>query len=414
MDSLAARGVRFERAYCANPMCVPSRFSLFTGRMSSDLTPEGWGFEMPTSVPDHLYADGMGWLLRRAGYQTFFGGKVHLPGDVQPEGIGFEYIERDERDILADRCAAFLRQKPREPFALVASFINPHDICYNALQQFATTPREKRITNNGVVERQELAEALKLPEGVSEDEFYERFCPPLPPNFEPQADEPEAFKHLLELYPFRKKARATWTKRDWRLHRWAYARLTERVDAQIGKVLAALRDSGLEDNTIVVLTSDHGDMNAAHRLEHKDLPYEESAGVPFIVAGPGVQQGKVNSCHLVSNGLDLLPTFLDYAGRDAPAHLKGRSLRSILEEEQGTPWRDALPLETRLCGHALITRRFKYMRFPIGEPGEALFDLREDPGELRNAIFDPEHQYVLQDLRQQYDQLLPDCRGQTV
>ena len=128
-----------------------------------------------------------------------------------------------------------------------------------------------------------------------------------------------------------------WSVEQWRLHRWAYCRLTERVDREIGQVLQALREAGLEEKTLVVLTSDHGDMDGSHRLEHKSMFFEEAARVPFIVSLKGVTKpGLVDNQHLVSSGLDLIPTLCDFAGIKPPAGAAGAQRAGVGGGPRGT------------------------------------------------------------------------------
>ena len=170
---------------------------------------------------------------------------------------------------------------------------------------------------------------MQLPESVSKETFLAEHCPPLPPNYLPQEDEPVAITQLIEMRSFRKRARDTYTDNDWRLHRWAYHRLTEMVDQKVQVVLDAVKAAGQEENTVIILTSDHGDNDASHKMEHKSTFYEESARIPLVVMHKGTAPaGRVDETHLVSNGLDLLPTVCDYAGLpDAKADPRGRSLR---------------------------------------------------------------------------------------
>lgn len=397
MDSLADQGVRFQRAYCTNPMCTPSRFSLMTGRMASEIALRNNQPASIPSIPRHILQNGLGWLLRKAGYETAYGGKVHLP-KMSPQDLGFEYICEDERDGLADACARFISQKRDDPFFLVASFINPHDICYMAIRDFAETESERRLIETGAAELAALDAALRLPAGVDEDAFFADHCPPLPANYAIQIDEPEAVRLMQARSPFKRKAREQYDERRWRLHRWAYCRLTERVDRQIGRVLAALRASGQVENTLVVFTSDHGDMDAAHRMEHKTVFYEEAARIPLILAWPGVTVARGVDAHLVSNGLDLLPTLCDYAGAETPADVAGVSLRPLAEGNPPQSWRAALPVESEI-GRMIVTDRYKYMMYDEGMHREQLIDLVADPGETRNAAVDPAQQNRLPSLR---------------
>jgi len=131
MDSLAATGTRFELAYCADPVCMPSRFSMMTGVLPSRIGVETNGSKGRDKVTPDLLENSLGRVFGKAGYQTVYGGKVHLP--MKLEEIGFKNIARDEGRKLAEACAKFLRQPHDRPFLMVASFINPHDICFMAI-----------------------------------------------------------------------------------------------------------------------------------------------------------------------------------------------------------------------------------------------------------------------------------------
>ncbi len=409
MDALAARGVRFERAYCGNPVCVPSRFSMMTGVLPSRI---GMDRNGPSAFPvtEKILEHSLGRVFKRAGYNTVYGGKVHLPG-TKGKGIaayGFTPLTGDQREGLADACAEFLQQKHEEPFLLVASFINPHDICYMAIDAYtkanAGPPRYPKSNR----ERKCLAEALRMPAGVSRVDFFANICPPLPANFEIPPHEPAAVRDT-DWRGFRQYVEEHWSEEDWRLHRWAYARLTERVDGHVGKVLRGLRRSGLEDKTAVVFLSDHGDMDSAHRLEHKSMPYEEAARVPLIVSLPGVTSpGHVDKSHLVSTGLDLIPTLCDFAGIEVPPPLAGRSVKPLATSpNQRHPWRETLVIENERS-RVLVSGRHKYAVYDRGEPREMLVDLQTDPGEMKNLAPDPEYAEILAQhrrlLRQWYEE----------
>lgn len=411
MDRLAAEGVRFDRAYCANPVSSPSRFSLMTGRFPSEIGMFSNYLSPAAAVPDRIRRNGLGHLMRRAGYHAVYGGKVHLPRMTAADA-GFDYFCRDEREGLAEACAGFLSEPRPGPFFLVASFINPHDICYMAIRDFAATEQERRLIANGVSECAALDQALRRPNGVSDEEFFARHCPTLPDNVQPQEDEPEAIRSMLDARPFRRQAREQWSDRRWREHRWAYARLTERVDAQIGQVLDALAAGPHADDTLIVFTSDHGDLDSAHRMEHKSALYDEAARVPLIVRPPGGTVGRLDRTHLVSNGLDLVPSFCDWAGVAPPEDLAGRSIRCLVEGDHPGRWRDWLPIESAV-GRALITDRFKYARYSPGGSSEQLIDLVADPGETRNAAHDPEHRATLDRLRARFESAFAVAPGES-
>lgn len=401
MDSLAEQGVRFTHAFCTNPVCAPSRFSFFTGRMPSEIGVTGNvnDVEMDPAIP----AGGLGHLLRAAGYNCVYGGKQHMPG-LSSEDVGFAQACDNDRDGLADWAAEFLTQPQEQPFCLVTSFINPHDICFMGIRDSQQTEGEKWLIGRSHAELAALDEALALPEGMDEETFFATVCPPLPPNFGPQCDEPAGLTESIRNEAFRHNARENWSARRWRLHRWAYAKLTEKVDAQIGRVLAALDAGEHAANTIVVFTSDHGDHDGAHGLEHKSTHYDEACRVPLIVRQPSGPAGTVCDA-LVSNGLDLLPTFCDLAGANWPEDLLGRSLRPLLGDGQADDWREVVPIETQL-GHGVTDGRFHYARY-AGDSGEQLYDRTWDPGQLRNFIDCPHRQQPLERLRADYDAYWP-------
>jgi len=399
IDSLTAAGVRFERAYAANPVCVPSRVSMFTGHMPSHFGMRS-NAEARNQAPEAAVQRAMGRLLREAGYDTFFGGKTHWMRGMTPESLGFTTLSRDQRGELADACARFLREKHDKPFLLVASLINPHDICYMAIDDYTRSAGKPVMYPQSRVERQRLAEALKLPEGVSREEFFERLCPPVPENFEVPALEPEAVtQRYLGARSFRAWARENWSAQRWREHRWAYCRLTEMVDAQIATILGAMRAAGLEENTVVIFTSDHGDLDAAHRLEHKSILYEEAARVPFVVSQKGTTEpGLIDETHPVAVGLDLIPTLCDYAGVEPPPDLRGRSVRALAEGREVDGWPDQVVVESR-AGRMIRTDRFKYVVYEDGRHREQLTDLEADPGEMTNLAENPKYRDVLEDHR---------------
>jgi choline-sulfatase len=401
MDRLAASGMRFDLAYTSNPVCVPARTSMMTGRYPSYFEFDG---NVPPRRPpqDRDLASAMGNVFRAAGYRTAYGGKTHWPKPMTPQTIGFDYITADERDELAGKCVEFLSQKQDRPFLLVASFINPHDICYLAIDAYTKANQLPVMYPKSEVERKTLAEALVWPKGVSREEFFAKHCPPLPANHAPTADEPSA---LSRNESFRGYVRSHWNDEQWRLHRWAYCRLTERVDAEIGRVLDAVRKSGHDRDTVVVFSADHGDMDSAHGFEHKSLPYEEASRVPFVVSWPGhIPAGRVDRRHLVSSSVDLLPTFCDFARIAVPPGLPGRSVRPITAGTPPAAWREDVLVEFT-GGRSVRGDRYKYSVWDSGERRELLVDLDKDPGEMKNLAVDRASTSVLADYRERLRRL---------
>lgn len=409
MDYIAENGVRFTRAYVTNPVCTPSRISLMTGRFpgyfkddSGNNVYENWGAIRVSEISEEVQHTTIAAGLQKAGYDLVFGGKQHLPKPLVPEALGFTIISEDERSELAKEAAIYVKSKPKNPYFMVVSLINPHDICYMAIRDFAETDHENRLIEKGVQEVSTLDKALLKPEGVSDAEFYKTYAPPLPPNFEPQIGEPKAIKSLIGQRNFRKRARNEYTENDWRLHRWAYCRLTETVDEQIQIVLDAVRESGQEENTLIVFSSDHGDMDGSHRMEHKSTLYEESANVPFLMMWKGkIKAGVVDDVHLVSNGLDLLPTLTDYAGLKSESDSRGLSLRPLLEG--GVKWRKTLGVESEIGRMVINEEGYKYVRYFGEESEEQLLDLNLDPYETKHYTNSAEHAEILVNLRNDFD-----------
>ena len=400
LDAMAARGTRVSRSYCANPVCMPSRFSMFTGRMPSEVNIRHNTNKDSVAFPDAELQYTMGHLLKNAGYRCLYGGKQHLSAHLDAEKIGFENFSNDECMGLAEASAEIIQQEHDQPWFIVSSLINPHDICYQAIRSFASSDFDQMLLDRGQREIAALDKALELPDGVSEDEFFEQYCPPLPDNFEVQEDEPSLVRELLQERAFKISAREKWAERDWRLHRWAYHRLTETVDREIAVILDALEASGQMDNTLVLFTSDHGDHSSSHRLEHKTFFYDEAARVPMIVQFPGqVPAGVVNESDYVNTGIDILPTICDYAGVDIPAHCQGSSMRAIFEG--GEIARDGVYAENQVS-YMWVSGDYKYVEYDSGENRIQLYDLKNDPGETRNAA--AEHPEIVAAYQQRLQQ----------
>lgn len=410
MDYIAQKGVRFTRAYTTNPVCSPSRVSMVTGRFASTFNDdkgmqvrENEGSMKVQGISDEVKQTTIASYLKKAGYELIYGGKQHLPKPLAADALGFRVITHDERDILIENVVKEIKSHHDKPYYMVASLINPHDICYMAIRHFASSAQEKAIIEKGKTECKILDKALQKPAGVSDKEFFTKYCPPLPLNFEPQEGEPKAIKSLLERRPFRQNAREKFTDEDWRMYRWAYCRLTESVDKQIQEIINAIKESEQGNNTLVIFSSDHGDMNASHRMEHKTALYEEASNIPFIVMWEGhIQAGRVDSLHLVSNGLDLLPTVCDYAGIKAVADTRGRSLRPLLEGQEAQ-WRKTLGVESEIGRMVVDSGKLKYIKYDAVGIEEQLLDLNRDPCETTYFTKDPKYKEKLTFLREVFE-----------
>ncbi len=390
LDALAARGTFFSRAYAANPLCMPARASIFTGRYPHE-----------TGVTDNTKATldptefvNMGTYLQRAGYRTAYFGKWHLAYVEKATAThGWETLSTGHLDAEnADLAVQFLAKKQDRPFALMVSFLNPHNVCQLA--------RDQELDNGAIGEPPPVA-----------------LRPPPPANLAPPRNEPDSMirmragYHANPMFPV-----GGFSPERWQTLRWGYYRLIEKVDAEIGRVLAALHRAGLEDNTLVIFCADHGECAGAHGLNQKTVFYEESARVPMIVSLPGQRVARVSD-RFVNVGLDVLPTMLELAGAKIPSKLRGLSLRAPAAGEAVPAWRDHVVVENNMSqagvvgdsvpmteGRMIRTDRYKYCVYAYGEHRESLVDLQKDPGEMTDLARDPAYRDVVLEYRERLRQ----------
>ena len=387
LDRLKARAVSFAESYSANPLCSPARSSLFTGRTSSETGVIYNGLSIRSGIPN------LGQWLSQRGYETVYVGKWHLPNGYQAEIEGFTVYPAGLglRGTLGDRSVsraaeAFLRSRTSsQPFLLVVSLLQPHDIC-------------------GWIRRHHKPLSRLPVTGIESD------LPPLPKNLQARPPEPRSAK--IERMP-------GWNDLSWRYYLWSYYRMVEEADREVGRVLDALEETGHARDTLVIFTSDHGEGRGRHGTVLKNFLYEEAVKVPLVVAFPGrIQENVVVHERLVS-GLDLVPTVCDFAGVPLPPRQRGRSLRPLLEGRQVT-WREFLVSEVRNdTGRMVRAGRFKLIVYR-NDPTVQLFDLAEDPWETRNLAGEPRYASELAELKRLLNQweadldLAPNAKGRFV
>ena len=363
MDRLAARGISFATSYSANPVCCPARASWFTGRYTPENGVMNNGSRLVSSMPD------LGQWLNN--YNAYYSGKWHIPGrDVAQS---FTYICDHPRntaetgDIVTTRSAiGFLQNyEEKEPFFLSVGLLNPHDIC-----SFVLT----HTMYDGQVPFPELDD-----------------LPPLPPNFDVNMAEPEGIRTARNRYTAEsgeESGMEKWEEKLYRFYIWSYYRYIEKVDGLIGLLLDGLEHSAFRDNTVVILSSDHGDGHLRHKMVFKSFLYDEAARVPFIVSWPGhIEEGVIDREHLVS-GVDVFPTVCDYASVTPPPNMRGYSLRP-LAEGQNPEWREFVVAHASGGGTMLRTNRYKLITYE-NDPVIQIFDMEADPWETRNLAEDPD------------------------
>ena len=389
MDYLAKHGISFTNAYCANPLSIPSRSSMFTGRYPHEVGIQSNDDRKisPADFPT------LGTIFKDAGYETGYVGKWHLPYDARdPASHGFLYMKNIKNNgvdsVLPEAAINFLKIKRDKPFFFVASFVDPHNIC-------------------------QWARSEPLPDGEVGTPPAPEKCPPLRPNSKPSENETDIMQLLRrsfqasDMFPV-----SDFSDDKWRQYIWAYYRMIEKVDNEIGRILAVLRESGLDKNTIVVFLADHGDCQGAHRWNQKTVFFEEVSKVPFIISYPGLKPAK--SDFLVQTGIDLMPTLCDLAGINLKRELPGISLKQILTAGVNPSQRDYIVVSDRLIqgdtidgykpvpeGRMLRNKRFKYWILNEGKQRETLYDLQNDPGEMINVAGDPKFRNDLDNCRKE-------------
>lgn len=424
LDAFAGTATRFSNCYCSNPVCTPSRASMLTGLYThnhgalNNSTP--WPFEHKTLA--HMFS-GAGYMSALIGkmhfvdaqthgfdyhvdfndWYQFLGPKTKLYADELAHansGSGLPEVDDFWRDFgdpwkgareLDDRQGAvslgrvtkipeeqvfdafvaresirFLKQHSKQPFFLVTSFLRPHDP-FMPSQRFADMfrPEDMKLPPTwGKVKLDTVPKEIR--------NAIERNGP------SPELDDPEAAKRHIAFY---------------------YANLAQ-MDDNAGKVLRALRELNLENSTIVLYTSDHGEMLGEHKLWQKSVFYESSVRIPLMVRVPGLAAGG-ESRTLVSN-VDIAPTLGELTGLHAPNKTDGHSLAADLRTPAKT--RDMTVFSEYNLGNPrakyMIRRgdwKYNYFTHDIAE----LFNLREDPQEMRNLAALPEFQSRVEELKGQ-------------
>ncbi|MDP3069009.1 MAG: sulfatase [Opitutaceae bacterium] len=404
IDKLAARGVKFDRAYCQFPLCSPSRSSIMTGLRPDTTKVFNLQYHFRTGLPDVVTIPQ---LFSRAGYYAARVGKIYHygnPGDIGTSGLddppswqesynpagtdkttlepdiindtpsrglgsAMSYLAdakgRDEDHTdgkVATQAIALLEKHKAEPFFLAVGFYRPHTPYVAPKKYFDLNPLEK-------------IDVPRMPADYAQTVPAAALASNRPwPNFGVTHEQARRSKQ-------------------------AYYAAISFVDAQIGRVVDALDRLGLRDNTIIVFWSDHGYSLGTHGLWMKQSCFEDSARVPMIFAGPGIKAG-TPSPRLVEF-VDVYPTLADLAGLKPPANLEGVSLRPLLTQPDA-PWvRPAFTQVQRgdFPGHSVRTPRWRYTEWDGGKQGVELYDHESDPGEMKNIVADPRHAAVIAELK---------------
>jgi arylsulfatase A-like enzyme len=408
LNRLAEEGLLFERSYTPCAVCCPARAMILSGSYH-------WHngvfnqVHSPPSVHRDMFPDVVLYSqrLRDAGYHLGYVGKWHASWTRSPLDFGFHEIAGVygcDPKILADvdlnpdhveQPKEKLKMTPHrkmqwpgsDPFVMWGQTDGPIE----AWREYRTAESGIRMLN-------------RFAKGTQPWHLEVHFVAPHDP-YLPHADYlkrydaraipvPHSFEDTFEGKPgMHKRESQTWGKvtgEDYRQGRAHYYASVEQLDAQIGRLLDALDKSGQADNTIVVFTTDHGDMAGAHRMWVKGwIPYEECYRVPLIIRWPGKIKAGSRTAHLVQTH-DLAHTYIEAAGAQALPHPDGRSLVPLFANQNRSDWRDEIlgafyGGEFLYTQRLLINRRFKYVfnGFDIDE----LYDLEQDPEEMHNVAY---------------------------
>lgn len=411
IDGLARRGIRFERAYTQYPLCNPSRASLLTGLRPSTTRVFDLTTHFRSTVPDVVTLPQM---FLRQGYFTARVGKI-FHQDV-PSGIGIPGLD----DAPSWRRVIDPRGRDRDDASLVTN-LTPSLGVGVGLSFLEASGTDDEQTDGRVA-----AEAVRLLEAHRHEPFFLAvgFYRPHSPWIAP--------KRYFEKYR-RVRVKAPWFPNDDRADipppaTWVnpprlagtvpladppnyglgeaalrqalvgYYASVSFMDAQVGRLLAALERLDLGRNTIVVFLGDHGFHLGEHGLWTKRSLFEESARAPLIIAAPGFAPGVARG---VVEFVDVYPTLADLAGLNPPANLEGRSLKSMLEDPS-RPGGGAAFTEVRrtgFFGHSVRTDRWRYTEWDYGDQGTELYDHAVDPHEFRNLAQDLRLAETIQELR---------------
>lgn len=401
IDALAAAGTRFERAYCQAPVCVPSRGSIVTG-----VYPHTHGaLTLRDPLPDD--ARTVAHLFRERGYVTGAIGKMHFVDESRRHGFDHRLHEGDFLNTLtaeeqltlrqdqgraestdgrpsplpdrffqdhwfASEAIRFLHENRRRPFCLWTSFFMPHT---------PLAPQARYFDLYGGAD-------LTLPR--------------------------RGARELADGFPghlIRARERGWYQQDDAALCQSLagyYGNITQ-MDACVGRVYDALRELGLHKNTVVVYTSDHGELAGAHRMWTKHNMFEQSVGVPLLVSVPGEIAAGATRQELVEQ-VDLFSTLAELCGFAPPRGIHGRSLAPLLRGRRHTP-REFAYSEYHFC-HNVFTRDNRYVGKPpilmvrtdtwklnyLRWDRRELFDVAADPGEFHNRIDDTGHAGIAREL----------------
>ncbi|MFP4029373.1 MAG: sulfatase [Candidatus Brocadiia bacterium] len=390
---LADRGAIFEHAYTTSPLCQPARASIITGFYPSQ---HGICGNMAEPLDGRQRADTFMSHLQNAGYHTALVGRHHY---IDGYGLDMDFT-RHHDEVM------------KFGFDYVHQVLNPYEHKYNECQ-FTKHLREEGLYKEYIKALDHMGEGYPFPEEYYEDayiggkarEFVENyseespfylnigFSGPHPPFWHPgQQHQPSDVPAPIDGPD----------SEGLRKRRADYMDKCALLDKYVGEIMDTLEEQGILENTVIIFTSDHGDNLGDHGIWDKRYFYEQSAGIPLIMTGPGVIRGArglrgKDSKQLVSH-LDIYPTILSLAGTldSAQQQRPGRDLLAILRDERGAS-REAVFSEISTAV-MIRTANWKMVFDPEQGGVQNLYNLRTDSREEKNLAGDPAYDSVIADL----------------
>jgi arylsulfatase A-like enzyme len=403
LDRLARAGVRFDRAYCQFPLCSPSRTSLLTGLRPDTTQVFDLQKHFRSVLPDVVT---LPQLFQKHGYYAARVGKIYhygVPGDIGTSGLD---------DPLSWHDVVNPRGRDKAEEALLTNH-TPKRGLGSSLSFLATDGTDEEQTDGmGATEAIRLMESHRAEPFFLAVGFYRPHCPYVAPRsyFElyPLDQVPAPVFSPDEVHDVPPLALASTQPLPWfgvtdaqaRESIRAYYAAISFMDAQVGRLLAALDRLSLREKTLIVFWSDNGYHLGEHGLWKKQSTFEESARVPLLFAGPGVTAAG-QSCRRPVEFVDIYPTVADLCGLTAPTNLAGVSLRPLLANPEA-PWdRPAYTQVDRggVPGHSVRTERWRYVEWDNGRQGGQLYDHTQDPQEQHNLAADPRHADVVREMQ---------------
>lgn len=386
IDGLAAHGTRFAWAYTPSPICVPARACLATGRYVHET--DCWDNVHPYTgqVPSWAHR------LREAGHTVTSIGKLHYRNEIDDTGFTEQIVpmhlakgEGDLKGLLRDPLPG------RRKNSKFATKIGPGESSYTEFDRKVVAEAETWLSNVAKAQPKPwvLSVSFVCPHHplIAPPEFYELYEPDLVP-----APKTIPRRHpWIEALQENRNHDDFFTDETRRIAIASYFGLCSFLDDNIGKVLSSLEANGFGENTIVIYTSDHGENLGSRGLWGKNNFYEESGGIPMMVAGPGIPAGAISQTPV--SLMDIYPTVLQAIGLDpvSPGVTpQGRSIVTIANAPDETDrmiFSEYHAAASPSAGFMIRKGDYKYIHYVGYEP--ELFDLRNDPEELNNLAADP-------------------------